>query len=84
MGFYELAFDNNDLYITVFEGISCFSMPGYLDFYQMSYMWYSAFAVFVTTASGLIVSFATGQLTVKLWLHAQFLHAIILDSGRDF
>jgi sodium-coupled monocarboxylate transporter 8/12 len=35
-------------------------VPGYLSFYQMSYMWYSAFAVFVTSISGLLVSFLTG------------------------
>lgn len=34
--------------------------PGYLDFYQISYMWYSAFAVFTTSISGLIISFLTG------------------------
>lgn len=35
-------------------------IPGYLDFYQISYMWYSAFAVFTTSISGLIISFLTG------------------------
>lgn len=34
---------------------------GYISFYQISYLWYSAFAVFVTTVSGLIVSFMTGK-----------------------
>ena len=33
---------------------------GYLDFYALSYMWYSAFAVVVVTVVGLAVSFATG------------------------
>ena len=33
---------------------------GYLDFYALSYMWYSAFAVVVVTIVGLVVSLATG------------------------
>jgi len=37
------------------------SRPGYLPFYQMSYLWYSAFATFTTSISGLIVSFITGH-----------------------
>jgi len=33
---------------------------GYVSIYQMSYMWYGPFAVFVTTVTGLLVSFLTG------------------------
>ena len=29
-------------------------------------------------------NFPSSLLLLKLWLHAQFLHAIILDSGLDF
>lgn len=35
--------------------------PGYFSFYQISYMWYSAFAVFVTSIGGLLFSFITGR-----------------------
>ena len=34
---------------------------GYLDFYAMSYMWYSAFAVSIVIIVGLTVSFITGK-----------------------
>jgi len=40
--------------------------PGYVSIYQMSYMWYSAFAVFVTTVTGLLVSFLTGKLIIDV------------------
>lgn len=62
-----------------------FRSPGYISFYQISYLWYSAFAVFVTTVCGLIVSFLTGKLLIN-FLNAwsiKFLNHLQFDRFLD-
>jgi len=54
--------------------------PGYVPIYQLSYMWYGPFAVFVTTISGLLASFLTGSLSVIISciIVALFCHLLLL------
>ena len=44
---------------------------GYVPIYQLSYMWYGPFAVFVTTITGLLVSFLTGITYNQLYFLAR-------------
>ncbi len=37
------------------------SDPGNLSYYQISYIWYAAYAVLVATVVGVLVSLATGE-----------------------